>query len=417
MTNKRKSYRFTFFACYAGYITQSAVNNLAPILFIVFRQQYGLGYDKISTLILVNFITQLAIDAFSIKLSRMISVRSMVSSAHFLCAAGLAMMGVLPLVMADTFAALLCSVVVYAVGGGLIEVIISPIVEAVPADSGSTKAAAMSLLHSFYCWGQVAVVLISTLFLQTAGHELWYVPPLAWAVLPFVNGIVFTRVRIPDMPSEHEGGGIKNLMCNKAFLLILLLMLCAGASELAMSQWSSLFAQNGLNVDKALGDILGPCLFAVLMGTGRALYGAFAKKINIYIALGASGALCVGCYLVTAISDNAAVSLAACAVCGLSVAVMWPGTFSLAASRFKSGATSMYSVMALAGDLGCATGPFLAGIVCSVFQNQVGESEAMKSGLGAAVFFPALLILCVILIKRIKKQKTVQNTDKNDYSS
>ena len=250
--NKRISYRSTVSACYIGYVCQAAVNNLAPLLFIIFQTRYSMSYDKISMLILINFITQLLVDLGSLKLSKHMSVRSMTILAHIMCAAGLIMMGVLPLVAENTFTVLILSVIVYAVGGGLTEVLISPIIEAIPDTEGSAKAAAMSLLHSFYCWGQVAVVLLSTGFLAAFGENLWFLLPVIWAILPIFNAIFFTKVPLAPSLSENNNVKLSALFKQKSFVLILILMLCAGASELAMSQWSSLFAQKGLMISKSL---------------------------------------------------------------------------------------------------------------------------------------------------------------------
>lgn len=387
--NKRISYRSTVSACYIGYVCQAAVNNLAPLLFIIFQTRYSMSYDKISMLILINFITQLLVDLGSVKLSKHMSVKSMTILAHIMCAAGLIMMGVLPLVAENTFTVLILSVIVYAVGGGLTEVLISPIIEAIPDTAGSAKAAAMSLLHSFYCWGQVAVVLLSTGFLAAFGENLWFLLPVIWAILPIFNAIFFTKVPLAPSLSENNNVKLSALFKQKGFVLILILMLCAGASELAMSQWSS--------------------LFAVLMGTGRALYAVFANKISLYKIMTASGILCIVCYIIVAFSDVHALSLSACALCGLSVAVMWPGTFSLAAAKYKSGGTAMYSLMALAGDLGCASGPFIAGMICNfVTANGADESSGMKTGLGFSVFFPVILVICTLTFTFIVRKRKAE---------
>lgn len=387
--NKRISYRSTVSACYIGYVCQAAVNNLAPLLFIIFQTRYSMSYDKISMLILINFITQLLVDLGSVKLSKHMSVKSMTILAHIMCAAGLIMMGVLPLVAENTFTVLILSVIVYAVGGGLTEVLISPIIEAIPDTAGSAKAAAMSLLHSFYCWGQVAVVLLSTGFLAAFGENLWFLLPVIWAILPIFNAIFFTKVPLAPSLSENNNVKLSALFKQKGFVLILILMLCAGASELAMSQWSS--------------------LFAVLMGTGRALYAVFANKISLYKIMTASGILCIVCYIIVAFSDVHALSLSACALCGLSVAVMWPGTFSLAAAKYKSGGTAMYSLMALAGDLGCASGPFIAGMICNfATANGADESSGMKTGLGFSVFFPVILVICTLIFTFIVRKRKAE---------
>ena len=401
-----KTYKSTTLACYTGYITQATVNNLAPILFIVFQQKFNIGYELISILIMTNFITQLIVDGISVKLCKIISTRVLISAAHFFSAAGLIMMGILPALISNTFIALIISVITYAIGGGLIEVLVSPIIEAIPNTSGSAKASAMSLLHSFYCWGQMAVVLLSTLFILFFGDELWHILPVVWALLPFINGFLFTKVPLSPTLSEETGIPLRKLIAEKGFVLILVLMLCAGACELTMSQWSSLFAQRGLLVSKEIGDLLGPCCFALLMGTGRVLNSIFAKKINMYALLCASGLLCFTCYIAVAISDNAVISLIFCALCGLSVAVLWPGTFSLAAADYKKGGTGMFGVMALFGDLGCGFGPFIAGIICDAVTNG-GESEAvgMKTGFGFSALFPILLIVSSVMLYFMHKKR------------
>ncbi len=405
-----KTYRSTTFACYAGYITQAVVNNLAPILFIVFQQKFKIGYELISILIMTNFITQLIIDGVAVKLCKVISTRTLISAAHFFSAAGLVMMGILPQLFNNAFAGLIVSVITYAIGGGLIEVLVSPIIEAIPDTSGSAKAAAMSLLHSFYCWGQMAVVLLSTLFILFFGDGLWYILPVTWAILPFVNGFVFLKVPLSPALSEEAGLPLGKLIKEKGFILILLLMLCAGACELTMSQWSSLFAQQGLMVSKEIGDLLGPCCFALLMGTGRVLNSIFAKKINMYALLCISGLLCLTCYITVALSDSAALSLIFCALCGLSVAVLWPGTFSLAAAGYKKGGTGMFGIMALIGDLGCGFGPFLAGMICDTVTAQ-GYSEAygMKTGFAFSAAFPILLIASSLILYFMHKKKKSHN--------
>lgn len=404
-----RTYKSTTLACYTGYITQAAVNNLAPILFIVFQQKFSIGYELISLLIITNFATQLIVDGLAVKLCKVISTRTLISAAHFFCGAGLIMMGMLPSVIDNTFAALMISVITYAVGGGLIEVLVSPIIEAIPNDSGSAKASAMSLLHSFYCWGQMTVVLLSTGYIFFFGDEYWYLLPVIWGLLPIINGFVFIKVPLSPSLSEDTGIPLLKLLRERGFVLILLLMLCAGACELTMSQWSSLFAQRGLLVSKQVGDLLGPCCFALLMGTGRVLNSIFAKRINMYALLCFSGLLCLTCYITVALSDNAILSLIFCALCGLSVAVLWPGTFSLAAADYKKGGTGMFGIMALLGDCGCGFGPFLAGMICDAVTGNGGtEAVGMKTGFAFSTIFPLLLIGSSLILYFMHK-KTKKN--------
>lgn len=403
---KKLSYSATAKACYAGYITQAAVNNLAPLLFAVFNTRFGLSYDLISVLILLNFITQLVTDALSVRFCRVLSTRTLIVSAHIMCAAGLVLMGALPALTPSPFAGLCAAVIIYAVGGGLIEVLVSPIIESLP-ENGRSKASAMSLLHSFYCWGQAGVIIISTGYIALFGEDMWYLLPIFWAILPAVNSIIFANVPLVHEPAAEKGVGLKKILCARGFLLVMLLMLCAGACELTVSQWSSMFAQCGLEINKAAGDLLGPCMFALLMGGGRLLNSILANRIKIRSMLIFSGILCIGCYVTLSITDNALLSLAACALCGLSVAVMWPGTFSIAAEKYKDGGTAMFGILALCGDLGCAAGPFLAGMVCDMsISGGAAEAAGMRTGFSAALIFPLIMTAGAVLLKLIKGGKS-----------
>ncbi len=403
---KKLSYSATAKACYAGYITQAAVNNLAPLLFAVFNTRFGLSYDLISVLILLNFITQLVTDALSVRLCRVLSTRTLIVSAHIMCAAGLVLMGVLPALTPSPFAGLCAAVIIYAVGGGLIEVLVSPIIESLP-ENGRSKASAMSLLHSFYCWGQAGVIILSTGYIALFGEDMWYLLPIFWAVLPAVNSIIFANVPLVHEPVAEKGAGLKKILCARGFVIVMLLMLCAGACELTVSQWSSMFAQRGLEVNKAAGDLLGPCMFALLMGGGRLLNSILANRIKIRSMLIFSGILCIGCYVTLSLTDNTLLSLASCALCGLSVAVMWPGTFSIAAEKYKDGGTAMFGILALCGDLGCAAGPFLAGMVCDMsISGGAAEAVGMRAGFSAALIFPLIMTLGAVFLKLIKGGKS-----------
>ena len=349
-------------ACYTGYVTQAIVNNLAPLLFIVFQTRYDVPLEMLGRLVLLNFGTQLLTDIVAAKVVDRIGYRRPLVLAHVLCALGLVLLAVAPAVLASPYLGLSCAVVVYAIGGGLLEVLVSPVVDALPVPQEG-KAAQMSLLHSFYCWGQVAVVAGTTLVLALVGPATWYVLPLIWAAVPMVNMVVFLRVPMPaTVPDEHRTP-LRALFGAPAFAAATLLMLCAGAAELTMSQWSSLFAEDGLGVSKVWGDLAGPCLFAVLMGLGRVGYGLFGERIPLVPALVCCGALATGCYLVAALAGNPVVSLIGCALCGLAVSLLWPGTFSLAAARFPVGGAAMFAILAVFGDAGGASGPWIAGAV------------------------------------------------------
>lgn len=387
----RQNFKHTIYASYLGYIVQAIVNNLAPLLFLTFQREYAISIEKIGLLITVNFGTQLLVDLVSAKFADRIGYRPLIMAAHFFAAAGLAGMGLFPEFFPNPYIGLVLAVVLYAVGGGLIEVLISPIVEACPTED---KSGNMSLLHSFYCWGQVSVVLLSTMFFKFVGIEHWKVITLLWAVVPAVNFFWFSRVPINTLVEEGQAMPLKKLFTMKLFWIFAVMMVCAGASELAMSQWASAFAEMGLQVDKTVGDLLGPCMFAVLMGISRVFYGKFSDKINLVSFIAGSGILCVISYLIAVFSPVAVLSLAGCALTGLSVGIMWPGTFSLAAEKCPQGGTAMFALFALAGDLGCSSGPGLVGVVSDMFGSE------LKNGLLAAAVFPVILVVTIGILKK-----------------
>ncbi len=405
------TYKHTVYACYAGYITQAIVNNLTPLLFVIFKEEFGLSYERLGRLVFLNFGVQILTDLVAVRYGDKIGYRKLTVLAHIFCSFGLICLGLLPKILPNSYIALSVAVVIYAVGGGLIEVLISPIVEALPGDE---KASAMSLLHSFYCWGQMAVVLISTLLLKILGNQIWFLLPIMWSVLPICNTYVFTKVPILQLVKEEKKVTVKKLFSSKYFRIALILMLCAGASELTMSQWASIFAQRGLNVDKVLGDLLGPCLFAVFMGIGRTIYGVMGERLNIKKALLFSAILCVICYSFTVFSRISMFSLLGCASCGFAVSLMWPGTFSLSARKQPLGGTAMFGLLAVMGDVGGAVGPWMAGIVSEgvktvsgplkfLFGENIGlEQAGLKMGLLIAMIFPLMMIAGILAIGKDK---------------
>lgn len=402
------TYKHTLHACYTGLITQAAVNNLAPLLFVIFQNQFGISLEQVGRLILFNFGVQIAADFFAAKYVDRIGHRRSIVAAHLLCALGLIALSVLPHILPSPYIGLIIAVMIYAVGGGLLEVLVSPIVDSLP---GEEKESAMSLLHSFYCWGQVGVVLITTLLIKAFGSDFWGVLPVLWSLIPLYNLVQFLKVPLmPPVPHEKRMP-MKRLFQSKFFVIALIIMLCAGASELTMSQWASLFAEKGLHVSKVYGDLLGPCLFAVFMGIGRTIYGIWGSKINIKNALLACSALCVVCYATTVFAPWPVLSLFGCAFCGFSVSLMWPGTFSLTAEKYTVGGTAMFGLLAMFGDLGCAAGPWLAGVVSDYSQRSqaaiaIAQSSGLdmiqlglKCGLLVAILFPITLFICVLFFK------------------
>lgn len=394
------TYKATFRAACTGYIVQAIVNNLAPLLFIAFQDGFGLTRLQITSIITVNFLLQLLVDLAAVGFIDRIGYRAAAVLSMVTSGAGLVGMGVLPFVTPEPYTGLMISVFLCALGGGLLEVIISPIVEALP---GECKSGSMALLHASYCWGCVLVILLSTGYFVLFGVENWRWLPIVWAAVPAVNLIFFTLVPMRPLLAEDElPTPLRSLLKNRLFWVIFVLMVCAGASEQGMSQWASLFAETGLNVSKTVGDLLGPCLFAILMGAGRTFFGK-DRGIPLTVAIGGSAVLCIVSYLAAVFSPWPFVSLLACGVCGLSVAIFWPGTFSLAAETFPRGGTAMFAILALGGDLGCSFGPSVVGWV----SNAAGG--ALKPGLLAAAVFPAVLL---VLLAMLKKKKAAVSAEK-----
>lgn len=395
----RHNFKHTLNACYLGYITQAIVNNFAPLLFLTFQKSYGVSLGKISLLVSLNFGIQLIVDFLSAKFVDKIGYRTCIVTAHLCAGAGLIAMAVLPQILSNSFAGLLAAVILYAIGGGLIEVLISPIVEACPTDR---KEAAMSLLHSFYCWGHMGVVILSTVFFAAAGIGNWQFLAVIWAVLPLLNAVYFMLVPIRTLTEEGGGARIRDLAGMKMFWIIVILMICAGASEQAVSQWASAFAESALHVSKNIGDLAGPCAFALLMGIARILAAKYSDRFDLERIMFSSGILCVASYLMISFSPSPIIGLLGCALCGFSVGSLWPSTFSLAVKRIPGGGTAMFALLALAGDVGCAGGPAVVGQLSALF------SDNLKAGILAAVIFPVLLIAGIIAVKCLQNSQARQ---------
>lgn len=384
-----KGYKWTVNACFTGYIVQAIVNNFVPLLFLTFQSSYGIPLSRITLLITVNFAVQLTVDLVSVTFVDRIGYRVSMLIAHGMAALGLAGLTVLPRMLDNAYAGLLVSVVCYAVGGGLLEVLVSPMMESCPTDN---KEKAMSMLHSFYCWGQVGVVLISTLFFWLFGIGNWWILALVWAAVPIANGLLFARVPIAPLIQEGERGlKVRELFGMRQFWLLMLMMVCAGASELSVSQWASTFAEKGLGVSKTLGDLAGPMFFALLMGGARAFYGKYGEKVALEKFMTGSALLCVASYLCISLVPVPWVGLLGCGVCGLSVGIMWPGTFSRATASIKRGGTALFALLALGGDIGCSAGPTLVGFVSGAF------GDDLHKGILAGILFPVLLLAGLFL--------------------
>ncbi len=403
-------------ACYTGYVTQAIVNNLAPLLFIVFQTRYDVPVEMLGRLVLLNFATQLVTDVIAVKIVDRVGYRRPLVLAHILATTGLVLLSVAPSLLPSPYLGLSVAVIVYAIGGGLLEVLVSPVVDALPTPQ-EAKAAQMSLLHSFYCWGQVGVVAITTVVLAGVGQDSWQVLPLVWAVVPLVNLVAFLRVPLPaTVPDEHRMR-LRSLFRAPAFGVAMVLMLSAGAAELTMSQWSSLFAEEGLGVSKVWGDLAGPCLFAVLMGIGRIAYGLWGEKVPLLPALVCCGTLATACYLVATLARDPVLSLVGCAFCGLAVSLLWPGTFSLAAARFPLGGAAMFGVLAVFGDAGGAGGPWITGAVADLATGTEGvlhdlaqllpvdDGSGLRAGLLVGTVFPVTMVVAALVYAAVDRRR------------
>ncbi len=395
----KTNYNHTIYASYIGYITQAIIVNFAPLLFLTFQTDYGISLDRIAMLITYNFAVQLLVDLISAHYVDRIGYRKAVVAAHIACVAGLVGLAVLPDLLPSPYLGLLIAVTCYALGGGMIEVVVSPIVEACPTRK---KEAAMSLLHSFYCWGHVFVVLCSTAFFTLAGIENWRILALVWAIVPFCNIFYFLQVPLAPLVAEGKPEPVRSLFRNRLFWIFALLMICAGACEQGMSQWASAFAESGLGVSKTVGDLAGPCTFAVCMGLARAGYGKFSERLPLRHFMLACGLLCVTGYLLASLTASPALGFAGCALCGLSVGIMWPGTFSMAAREMPRGGTAMFALLALGGDLGCSVGPGLVGVVSDL------AGGSLKAGLLSAVIFPLLLLAGLAALRAATRSRRVR---------
>lgn len=391
----RKSYRGTIVASCIGYVTQAIMINFAPLLFITFQKDFGLTQIQLTALIATNFITELIIDFLGSKYVTKIGYRKCVVASQVLAILGLLLLPTLPAIMPQKFLALEIATVFCGLGGGLIEVLISPIVEACPT---KRKNAVMNLLHSFYCWGQMGVALLSTVFFRAVGIDKWGVASFIWAVFPLSALILFIFVPINTLVDESEESSFSDLFKQKIFWIFLVMMLCAGASELAMAQWASAFAEAGLGVEKWVGDLLGPCFFAFCMGSTRVFYAKFSTKINLEKGIFASACICIFAYCVAIFSPNPFISLIGCALCGVGSGMLWPGTYSIATKRLPTGGVPMFGLLALFGDLGCLVGPYIVGQVSTFTNND------LRGGFLCAMIFPALMLVMVLLLRRSSKK-------------
>lgn len=392
----KPNYQKALRACYLGFITQAIAANFAPLLFLKFHEDFGISLGRIALISTVFYLTQLIVDVVCAVFVDRIGYRKSVVASEVLSVLGLVGLSFLPDLCSSPFAGILVCVTIYAIGSGLIEVLVSPIVEACPFDH---KEAVMSLLHSFYCWGSVGVIVLSSLFFTVFGIGSWRILACLWALLPLYNVFNFASCPIERLTEEGKGMTIFQLFKTPLFWVAVLLMICAGASELAMAQWASAYTEAALGFPKAVGDLLGPCLFAVTMGISRMIYGKYGEKIPLHKYMMVSGALCLGCYLLASLAVDPVFSLIGCIFCGFSVGIMWPGTISIISPRLPQGGTALFAMLAMAGDLGGAFGPSLVGTASQL------NSNDLHSGMLAGSVFPLVLIVALAALS-LQSKKT-----------
>ncbi len=393
---EQKNYKKTLIACYLGFVTQAITANFTPLLFLTFKGTYGITLEKIALIPFVFYITQLLIDLVATKYADKIGYRTCVVVSQVVSALGLILMAILPEILPEPFIGILISVVLYAIGSGLVEVLVSPIVEACPFEN---KDGMMSLLHSFYCWGAVGVILGSTLFFAVFGLANWKILTIIWALIPLYNTFNFISCPIERLVEDGESMGVRKLLKTPLFWLMIMLMICAGASEATMTQWTSAFTEAAIKIPKTIGDLLGPCLFAMFMGVTRMLYGKFSEKLDLTKVMLICGIVCAGCYLLASLSALPILGLAGCALCGFAAGIMWPGSVCISSQKFPRGGTAMFAFLALAGDLGAAVSPTMVGSISEM------AGGNLKTGLFIATIFPVLLV-CGLLILKLKVSKT-----------
>lgn len=392
-----KNYKRTLTACYLGFITQAICANFAPLLFLKFHNDYQIPLGQIALISTVFFLTQLIVDVLCSYFADRIGYRKCVVASELCAAAGLIGLAFLPDLTPNPLVGIIASVIIYAIGSGLIEVLCSPIVEACPFEH---KEAVMSLLHSFYCWGSVGVILLSTVFFAVFGTNGWRWLACIWAVVPLYNIYNFATCPIERMTDEETGMKISGLLRVPLFWISIILMVCAGASELSMAQWASAYTESALRFTKAIGDLAGPCMFAVTMGISRSIFGKYGDRLDLMRFMIGSGVLCLSCYIAASISNNPIIGLVGCILCGFSVGIMWPGTISICSGRLPEGGTAMFALLAMAGDLGGAFGPSLVG---NITQNAGND---LRKGMLVGCIFPLVLILSLLLLRGMRKTKT-----------
>ncbi len=394
-------YKHTIRACYAGTFTMSLVSNLTPLLFVILMDSFGLTFEQVGRLTLVNFMTQIAADLVFSKPVDKWGVRPFVAGGHFLCTIGLVLFALAPMYAPhNTYIWFMVSTVLFSCGGGLLELLLSPIVQAIPGDE---KARAMSMLHSFYAWGFILVVVLTTTALGVFGSANWPLIMITWAILPLATGIAFLKVPLAPQVSEEQRTRTGVLLSSAFFVVVVLGIAAGGAAEVSMSQWISAFTERALGLSKQMGDLVGVCMFALFLGIGRASYGKWGGKTDVTTLMlwGAVGS--VLCFLGAALIPNPILAMACCAANGLCVSLLWPGSIVTAAARFPLAGASMFAILAAGGDVGAAFGPWAVGAVADVVPS------GLRGGLLVGTIYPAIMVVCMLVVRAMNRRGAVQS--------
>ena len=406
-------YKLTKNACHLTGMSMAVTANLSPILFVTFKEMYNLSYTLLGLLVVVNFFTQLFIDLVFTFFSKYFNIHKTVRTTPFVVFCGLVLYAVLPKIfphMAYIWIAM--GTVVFSVASGLSEVLLSPVIAAIPSENPDRE---MSKLHSMYAWGVVGVVILSTIFITIFGEENWMYLALIWSAIPFVAFLMFLKAEFPQM-ENFEKGEKETVIFNKGIVLCVLCIFLGGAAECTMSQWASGFIENAVGVPKIYGDVLGVALFALLLGAGRTLYSKYGKNIINVLLYGMLGASL--CYFTASITLNPVVGVVACAMTGIFTSMLWPGTLIYVEEKFKNVGVAVYALMAAGGDMGASLAPQLLGIISDKFSMtelsvrisdmfSIGaEQVSMRAGLLITGFFPVAGVFCILYMKRyFKKQR------------
>ena len=391
-------YRRLKWACYATNLSMSVVGNLPPVLFLTFRELYGISYSKLGLLVLINFVTQLCVDlVFSFFSHRFPTART-VRLMPVLTALGLLVYALWPFVFPQAvYAGLVTGTIIFSASSGLNEVLTSPVIAAIPSDDPDRE---MSRLHSVYAWGVVGVVLLATVLLRWLGRAHWQWIPLGMTALPIAAAVLFTTTDIPALPTPEKLTDVMSFLRNGGLWLCVAAIFLGGASECTMAQWSSGYLEKAMGVPKMLGDALGVALFAFMLGLGRTLYSRFGRRIENVLLAGSVGAF--ACYVTAAVVQSPVAGLAACALTGLCVSMMWPGSLLVATGRFPAGGVFVFAMMAAGGDLGASIGPQLIGAVTDMMiAGGAAEQAGLRAGMLLAALFP---LLCIFVCMKLRKE-------------